>query len=54
MKLAFEFHVLPVDQMQLGFSLDYGVDDMGKFHQLGIGLLLFSVCFMRYLEDDKA
>ena len=37
-----------LDELSLGFSMDYGEDDFGSFHLLEVGLLIFRRSFYKY------
>lgn len=39
-----------IDELTIGFMMAYGEDDNGQFHMITIGLLIFEINFIRYIE----
>ncbi len=48
MDTKIEFGVCSLDELSLGFHLQYGEDEDGSFHMLTIGFLLFWITIQRY------
>lgn len=41
-----------IDELSLGFHMSYGEDEIGSFHMVSIGLLIFEVSIIRYLSGN--
>lgn len=41
-----------IDELSLGFHLCYGEDEIGSFHMVSIGLLIFEISIIRYLKSN--
>jgi len=46
--MIIEISVCAPDELSLGFFLAHGNDDIGDFHMLTIGLLIFEINFINY------
>jgi hypothetical protein len=47
-----EGYLLGIDELMLGFSMNYGHDENGDCHIISFGLLIFQLDFVRYLKND--
>ena len=41
-----------IDELTFGMMMSYGEDEIGTFHMTTIGLLLFEINLIRYIEAD--
>jgi hypothetical protein len=48
-----EFNVLDIDELTLGIFMGYNNDDGGEFHITTIGLLLFEINLIFYINYKK-
>lgn len=44
-----EGYLCNIDELDIGFHMNYGQDENGEFHSVTIGLLIFAISFYRYL-----
>lgn len=51
--MTVEFYVLNLDELQLGFSMNHGEDEMGnQIHMTTLGFLIFSINFI-VIKDEN-
>lgn len=46
-----EVYMCALDELNLGFNMNYGEDENGLFHMLSLGFLIFEVNIMRYIKQ---
>lgn len=41
-----------IDELSLGIFMAYGEDAIGQFHMLSVGLIIFQIDFIRYINKQ--
>lgn len=50
--MKIEGHFCAIDELSLGFNMNYGEDENGAFHMISIGFILFELSIIRYLKSQ--
>ena len=48
--MKIEGNFCDIDELTIGLMMAYGEDENGQFHMTTIGLLIFEINFIRYIE----
>jgi hypothetical protein len=47
--MKIEGNFLQPDEIEIGLFMAYGEDEIGQFHMVTIGFIIFSISFIKYI-----